>query len=355
MLKRIAIIVVLMLIFLVSFGLFMIWWLNYFPGETEKAELACDGKAPKTLKPGDTIRVLSWNIQYGASRNYHFFYDGGPDVYAEKKVVEDNLQKMLKVLKEVKPDVILWQEFDRGSNRTHMLDELKVFWRGDPQYACWSATPYHKSAFVPSPGKKFLKRVDMELGVFSKYKITHASRHALPMLKESFLRRAFNLKRAILKVELPVEGGKSLTFLNTHFSAFSFGDGTLDKQVKKLQTLALEAEKKGYTVTAGDLNLLPPGDNPERLGKAAATFYSKTHNPIAPLYKTLHPALSVEDYNKAPAKYNTYMPPKKSKADRWIDHVFVSKDIEVKKYEVLSQHHALSDHLPIVFEITLKK
>ncbi len=348
--KRFLIGLVIFLVVLVGLGYFLIRYLNYFPADKENVIIVC--KQPPKLKKGMKLRLLSWNIQYGASRKYHFFYDGGKAVYSTKKDVEKTLKAISDVIKEVKPDVILWQEVDRHSRRTSFIDEAKWLLKAHPEFKCWTSTPYHKSSYIPAPSHQHLKQVQMDLTVFSKYSIRQATRHALPMLKESFLRRAFNLKRAVFEVHLPVEKSTDLVLLDTHLSAFSFGDGTLDKQVAKLLQLGMQLEKQGFPwVLSGDFNLLPPGDNPERLGKDAQ-YYSEKHNPIEILYKTFTPALTIEQYDKNRSKYNTYLPFGAKKTDRWIDHTFVGQKVKVLNYQPLQKYSNISDHLPIVIDIT---
>ena len=63
------------------------------------------------------------------------------------------------------------------------------------------------------------------------------ARYQLPLLQESRLRRLFNLRRACLAT--PLRGPSRVSLLNTHLSAFSFGDGTVDKQVAVRATTRL--------------------------------------------------------------------------------------------------------------------
>ena len=343
------------IVLLVAGLLLLIRLLNFFPAEVMPAQVACEGAKPVALKPGDRVRLLVWNIQYGASRKYNFFYDGGKDVYAEKAVVEETLKGMRKLVGEIKPDIILWQEIDRNSKRTAYIDQLKALWDKE-RFACYTFTPYHLSSYVPSPAHQHLGRVDFNLANFSRYAMEKGKRYALPQLKESFIRQAFNLKRAVLKVEIPIEGQKApLVLFNTHLSAFSYGDGTMHKQAKYLYDLTQEAEKAGALwLLAGDMNLLPPGDDPKRLGEKEAAYYSPdAENPIRLLFDKLQNAVSLADYKKEPTRFNTYIPFNAKKADRWIDHTFLSKRIKLERYEVIQNF--LSDHLPIVIEITLPK
>lgn len=343
-----------LLLFLGVGGYVLIRTLNYFPKPQEPAERVCDTKQtqPLSRKKGK-IRLLSWNIQYSASRNYHFFYDGGKAVYPSKQDVEATIQAVSGVVKRFNPDVVLWQEVDRNSSRTYRIDQLKRYLAATP-YPCWAATSYHKSRYVPTPSHQHMKRVDMQLAVFSKFPIQQATRHALPQLNESFLRKAFNLKRAVLEVQIPLAEGGSLILFDTHFSAFSFNDGTMEKQVQALLGLTKKAEQSGHPwLVVGDLNLLPPGFDPKKLGAEAKYYPPTDKNPLQLLFNTWKSGVSLADYQKDPALYNTYLPFGAKQADRWIDHAFVGTKLKIVKYEVLREFAPISDHLPILIEIEL--
>ena len=126
----------------------------------------------------------------------------------------------------------------------------------------------------------------MGLSVFSRFALAGGVRVRLASLDEPRWRRAFNLRRALQHHTLAVEGGRALQVYHTHLSAFSRGDGTLEKQVGTL--LREVGATVGPAVLAGDLNSLPPGDGPGRLGEAAR-LYADDGTPIAPLFAHLEP------------------------------------------------------------------
>ena len=116
----------------------------------------------------------------------------------------------------------------------------------------------------------------MHLCTLSKYQLGDATRHQLPLLKESRVRQLFNLRRAVL--ETPLVNGPTL--FNTHLSAFSYGDGTVERQVSRLRELV---EGKEFLL-AGDLNSLTPYENAASLAKDEAALYPESNTPAAPLY-----------------------------------------------------------------------
>ena len=117
----------------------------------------------------------------------------------------------------------------------------------------------------------------MHLCTLSKYKLGDATRHQLPLLKESRVRQLFNLRRCVL--ETPLVNGPTL--FNTHLSAFSYGDGTVERQVSRLRELV---GGKDSFLLAGDLNSLTPFEDASTLAKDEAALYPESNTPAAPLY-----------------------------------------------------------------------
>lgn len=311
------------------------------------------GEAPH-LEPGGSLTALVWNLQYCGSRNYHFFYDGGDDVHVAAAHVQQALAGVAEVLAHADADLVLLQEVDRRSDRTGGVDQLEdlLARRPHPRYA---ATSYHRVRYVPHPPQQHLGRVDMQLATLARRETRSSRRFQLPLLREPWLRRQFNLRRAILELEVSRGGDRPpLVVLNTHLSAFSQGDGTLDEQVDMLlQRLAAHDTAGSPWLLGGDLNMLPPGDDPGRLGDEAV-WYSDASNPLQRIFDAGHrSALPVEALATYPGEVGTYLPPGSAQADRTLDYLFVSPGVEVISADVLSQYSHVSDHLPLLAELRI--
>lgn len=309
------------------------------------------GDAP-ALPPSQVIEVLSWNVQYCGSRKHWFFYDGGDAVHVPRQDVIDTLAKVAAAIHHHAPDLTLLQEVDRDSSRTARVDQLAGILRACP-HPRWSSAHYYRAPYVPHPPGNHLGRMDMSLATLSHWAIEASRRHQLPLLDEPSYRRLFNLRRAVLVTEIGREQGPPLVVLNTHLSAFSRGDGTLLRQVAVLDALLSGLDRAGNPwLLAGDLNMLPPGDDPQRLGETAELY--DEINPIDPLFgEGRRSALQVQDLPSYPGTVGTYLPPGSDHADRTLDYLFVSEGIEVISTRVLDELSEVSDHLPLLVELRI--
>lgn len=297
------------------------------------------GDAPP-MPRGRTFTVACWNVQFCGSRRYRFFYDGGRQVSVPREVVEETARDIGRAIASFDADFVLLQEVDRGSRRTGGLDELALL-LAETRHPTWTSTPYHQHRYVPHPSFEPLGRVGMHLALLSRWKIRSARRIPLPLLAESRVRRLFNLRRAVLDARIDLGDGE-LSLLGTHLSAFSRGDGTLDRQVAALQ--AGITGLKGLWVLAGDMNALPPGDNPARLPDPDE--YPESVSPMAPLL-AWPSTWDAAAYRQDPRPFYTYLPPGADAPDRVLDWV-VFDGLRLESSEVPAQFDHLSDHRPIV-------
>lgn len=316
--------------------------LDYSPRPVESVAVVREG-AGRPLRRGQPFTLLCWNLQFAGSRRHHFFYDGGRAVHVPRADVDETLAGIRDALRAIAPDVALLQEVDRDAARTGRRDQLQGLLAGGPR-AAWVAAPYHRCAYVPHPAHQHMGRVDLNLATLSRFPIESARRLDLPRLAEPWIRRVFNLKRAILEARIPIEGGGVLRLGNTHLSAFSRGDGTLGRQVAALEGWM---ERPGPAILAGDLNLLPPGDDPARLS-TEGTLYTDDGNPVERLFGRWREVFG--DAQLAPA-HRTYQP-FDGDPDRKIDYAFV-REVEVLGARVLREYSEWSDHLPILARLRI--
>ncbi len=314
------------------------------PEDVEDVSVQCE-RGPAELKRGDTFKVVVWNLQFGAGRKHQFFYDGGDAVRVPEADTEAAVAEIAQALKDIGADIALLQEVDRGSDRTQQTDQLMAYLDAS-EPACWASTPYHQVAYLPYPGPTFLGKVDMHLSTLSRFQIATSKRHQLALLDEPGWRQAMNLKRAILETTVPLADGGELRLGNTHLSAFSGGDGTLEKQVAQLDDWMGHG---ALFVLGGDFNMLPPGDDPSRL-TTERDLYADDVNPI----EAILPERSIATADPLDKFARTYLPFGEDVPDRKIDYVVLGDDLEVLSARVLGRYRHLSDHLPILVEFRIR-
>jgi len=110
---------------LVSGGVYLT---TFHPDAIEDEAIISSAVAPK-LRPGQQLKILSWNLQFLAGRprpGNNFFFDGGSDPWPSLQTVMANARAVANIIRQEDPDVILLQELDDGAERTHFKDQLQL-------------------------------------------------------------------------------------------------------------------------------------------------------------------------------------------------------------------------------------
>lgn len=339
-------------------GLFFAWL--YFSAlqvkDTQPEKFSNLPDAP-TLKSGQTIKVLSWNIQFLAgNENNHFFFDYGDDTWPSSSTRQQILKQIAEVIIAEQPDIILLQEVDEGAKRTGYEDQLVALMALlPPEYGNHASTFYWQASFVPHPS--LMGAVGMKLSTLSKYRITQATRHALTGIRsQSWIMQQMNPKRAILETQLPFGDSKTLRLLNTHLSAFAQNSDTMEVQVKQVMEVMTKNQAQNVII-GGDFNLLPSSFAYNLLDDQGKSYYNPKETELSLLLNAFNSIPSVENMRgNDHARWFTYSPNHISAAlpDRTIDYLFYSSGLSLVKEDVRSlDTHLISDHLPIIGMFTL--
>jgi len=353
----------------------VLWVRAYSPNDIEAAAVLCADNAP-SWNPATQLKVMSYNVQYMASKNYVFFYDINTDdaervaavlragkTLASYPTQEDifwTLDEVAKLIREEKPDVVLLQEINGADDsRTYYTDHAAELLARLPSdmFACQTAAPYWQAEFVFHP--QVLGPVNMQLATLSRYRIERSVRHQLPRKANNFLVRPFDFQRALLETHIASDDGKTVAVINTHYEAWAAGTGLMEKQVAKTEALLRSLDEQGTPwVLGGDLNLLPPDNNQQRERILAAGTGDYDENPqIKLLYDRYRgiPSLQHLEANDPRAWY-THFPndPTVAEPDRTIDYQFYSDQWSLDEAYII-QDYALeiSDHLPVVGHYSL--
>ncbi len=358
------------LVLVSAIGIGVLWFRAWWPGETEMASVQCTPDAP-AWKAQSPLKVMSYNVQYMASKNYVFFYDidvNDPEriaavekankvvaSYPEEEDVHWTLDQVAEVIRSEDPDVVLLQEVNGGDDsRTHYIDQVNELIGKLPSdmYACQSESPYWKAEFIFHPN--VMGPVNMKLLTLSKYRITRSVRHQLPRMARAFILKPFHFQRALLESHIATDQGQTLALLNTHFDAWGEGTDIMRRQIASTKRVLNRLDKENTPwILGGDLNLLPPDDNRQRSSILAAGTGDYSEIPeLGPLYEKYRGIPSLEQLTSGDSSaWYTHFPndPTVPGPDRTIDYLFYSDqwhllDAYVRQEDTLH----ISDHLPVI-------
>lgn len=337
-----------------------VYSITYHPNKVDPARFYCKENAP-TLDDNKNVKILNWNVQYFAGKNYIFFYDmpdfRGKDVFPSKEDITKTINEVARIIKEENPDILLLQEINEGSISTHHEDQLaRLKSLISDEYKCEADAFYFKSKFLP---QYYYGPVGMKLVILSKYKINDAKRFSLSEVPADIISQNFGFKRAILQANLPTVSGQDFIAMSTHLDAFSAGSDTMSRQVNEVNSVLLDLDKdKKKWVIAGDFNLLPAKFDKKQLHIDHQSYYNE-NSEIDLLLKSFETPVSTEELNgKEQSKFYTHIPnhPESKQPDRTIDYYFYSKNIKKTNYYVRSKDTLkISDHLPMLLEVNLSK
>ena len=147
-------ILILLVLLLMGFSS-LVWFATYHPLPLEPVPVYSRGPAP-VLQSGQTVKVMTWNIQYLAGKNYVFYYDlldgSGPDERPSAKDIAVTLDEAVEVIRDEDPDILLLQEVDCGARRTDYRDQLADLLAKLPEeYCSYASAWYWKAASCRIP------------------------------------------------------------------------------------------------------------------------------------------------------------------------------------------------------------
>ena len=331
----------------------LLGWLTateFSPAPVEAVEVTRAGNVD-TLKVGDTLTVLSWNIGYGGlGKDSDFFMDGGKDARsADEATVKAYLAGISDTIAQSQADLVLLQEVDSNSSRTYGIDERRFLSDG---MSCEAYAMNYACPFVPVPMPPIGKVHSGLYTMTDDLTIDRAERVSLPC-PFSWPLRIANLKRCLLVSYLPIEGSdRQLVLINLHLEAYDDGEGKIAQTNQLRDFITAEYQKGNYVIAGGDFNQVFPG---------SLERYPNTHpenwepgvldEKLLPEGWTLACDLSTPTCRLLNQPYN----PADTEGTQYyvIDGLILSPNVELKTVETVDAGFANSDHNPVRLELRL--
>ncbi len=338
--------------------------------DTEEATYYSAGTVKSVPDSFSVIRVMTWNIRYGAARILWFGDACGDRVILSEEEVYSGLQIIANKINQVKPDILLLQEIDIDSKRTGYIDQLQ--WLLDHTYFNYAVCGSQwKAQFIPSDG---LGRMDEENAILSRWKISDAKRIQLALRNDQDeLTRYFYERCCMVTARIDIPRIKNLYAVNVHASSTA----TLDIKKEHINQFKEELDRinqnGGYFVAGGDFNTLPPGsgitdyciqdmcswesyhsNGDDPMHKEGSNYAPEQHF-LDSLYSDYTCAVSKGDYLANQAKYFTYSMSPSLNWDRTLDYLFTN--YQWVNHSVATHQEAVneSDHAPVSVLFPLPK
>ena len=252
--KTLALLLFVILLFVSGFLLYFTLS-DYQP---DSKELISASEKSDTIRVGDPLQIITWNIGYaGLDRNMDFFYDGGTKVRPSEEQVKKNLDGIGDYLsKNSNADFFLIQEIDEEAKRSYYINQIDYFnnilYQHRPSYAM-----NHNVQFVPEPVSDPMGKVKSGLVTYSRHFPVIAERNAFPF-NFSWPLRLFMHDRCFLSMRFPTSNGKELVLFNTHNSGFDHNGELRKKELGYFRNFMTEEYEKGnYVIVGGDFNQCP--------------------------------------------------------------------------------------------------
>lgn len=289
------------------------------------------------LSTNDTISIFTYNIGYlsGMTNNRA--------VNRPKDLMDANLIKVTKLLKDLSPDIMSFQEIDFNSSRTYHINQYEKLFEYLDVKSGAMAVNWDKK-YVPFPYwpiKYQFGEMYSGQAVLSKFEILSNERKVLPQPDSNpFYYNDFYLDRLVQIVWLRFKDTK-LLLMNVHFEAWD--ELTREKQAAIVLEIYRKYAKDYPVILMGDFNCTAPFSDNAFDESTIALFLNE---------KGLDMATDLKDFKENQSANYTFS---SEKPFQKIDYIFYnSKYFECINSRVVHEAGEISDHLPLLAKLKYK-
>ncbi|MCO4754412.1 MAG: endonuclease/exonuclease/phosphatase family protein [Bacteriovoracaceae bacterium] len=291
----------------------------------------------------DTVTIMSWNIAWA----YGMGSEGVAYEPKDKKHFISALNKISDVIKSRDCDIVLLQEVDFNSAKSHGIDQLKYL--ADKLNMNVAYAPSWRLNYLPFPYwpiKNHFGRVDSGGAILSKFPIksNEVILHEKPK-SNPWHYNLFYLSRYTQFVKVQIKD-KLWLVSNNHLEAFA-------KENRKNQVKSLVqklSNTQDILVVGGDFNTTP--SSASKKGKFSGypddDYEDDQSYELMSEVQGIKDTLDKQTYSENEKAWFTFS---SVRPDRKLDYLFVGEDFEVEEFDVIQT--PVSDHFPIWTRIKL--
>lgn len=263
--KILKILLALLVLVIMLAGGYVIYMQSQYYRIEDYKEVETVNPQGKLLKTNTAYRIMTYNIGFGAySRDYSFFMDTGRmqdgtetvgkhSRARSKEEEEKNTQGSIGLVRQEDADFVLLQEVDVKADRSYQVNQRDWILEEMDGYGSVFANNFH-SAYLFYPFTEPHGSVEAGMLTLSKYRISENIRRQFPV-SDAFITKFTDLDRCFLVTRCPLENGRELVLVQVHLSAYDEGGKIRASQLKMLNEVLSEEQKKGnYVIAGGDFN-----------------------------------------------------------------------------------------------------
>ena len=327
---------------------------------------------PPAIEQARELKIMTWNFKFGGARIDFFFDYWGDRSVMTTEEVQGNLDGLMRLINEIKPDVLIAEEVDVNSKRSGYVDML--------QYTL-DHTDLNYGAFYEAWDTRYapdqsVGRALMGNAIFSIYPIAKAERiRSADRTDQAIYESYFLLHRVIGRAEIEA-GNHHVAAYDVHAEAYD-EDGTKKKHVDQFHQLMIDETLP--VVLGGDFNNIPPtslkrekfnDDSPDAVG---TRYESPPYDldAMQAFYDDFNPAITLARFGDTQESQrlhfsHTIIGPDHIANDglhgfwnRKIDYLWIKKDQSWKpgstdtlqnrgRMGITQEPMTLSDHCPLI-------
>ena len=318
---------------------------------------AAGGIVNGELTVGETCRVVSYNVGFGAySDDYSFFMDGGKESRARSAdAVRENLAGAVDEVLDLAPDFLLMEELDVDGTRSWHVDELALVKEalGGRYLSSTFAQNYDSpDLFYPFLDPHGANKAG--IAVFSRFPIASAVRRSLPV-EEGFM-KLVDLDRCYSVQRIPAPGaGKELVLYALHLSAYTSDGAIANEQLAMLfADMLAEYEAGNWTIAGGDFNKDLLGDGGAAFGVSGPDYTWAQPIPAEIIPAGLSVIAPFDPEKPVPSCRNADRPYGPDDFCVTVDGFIISANVEVLAAGVADTGFRWSDHNPVYLDFVLR-
>lgn len=315
------------------------------------------GESNSNLTVGETYRIMSYNVGFGAySDDYSFFMDGGTESRARsKEAATENINGAIDVIRGLDPNFLFIEELDVDGTRSWHINELELV-KGalDDRYLNSTFAQNYDSPYLFYPIPEPHGANQAGLAVFSEYPIASALRRSLP-IEDGFM-KLVDLDRCYSVQRIPVpDSERELVLYALHLSAYT-SDGTIaNKQLEMLfEDMRKEYEAGNWCIAGGDFNKDLLGDGGATFGVTGPDYTWAQAIPAELIPQELSVIAPFDADNPVPSCRNADRPYGEDNYCVTVDGFVVSANVEVIEAHVIDTGFRWSDHNPVYMDFILR-